>query len=108
MFPIVHGVRALSLQYGVREQGTAARLSVLTGQQRLDAPMARDLLDALHLLLGLRLTDQLRQRERGEVVGNEVRLGELGTFEREALRDALSIVKRFRQFLRQHYKFNAL
>ena len=108
VFPIVHGVRALSLQYGVREQGTAARLSVLTGQQRLDAPMARDLLDALHLLMGLRLTHQLRQRERGEVIGNEVRLGELGILEREALRDALSIVKRFRQFLRRHYKFDAL
>jgi hypothetical protein len=28
-FPIVHGVRALALQYGVREQGTAARLKAL-------------------------------------------------------------------------------
>jgi signal-transduction protein with cAMP-binding, CBS, and nucleotidyltransferase domain len=37
-----------------------------------------------------------------------VRPSALSTLEREPLHDALAIVKRFRSFLRQHFKFDAL
>jgi CBS domain-containing protein len=107
-FPIVHGVRALALQYGVREQGTASRVAKLVALQRLEADLARDLVDALHLLMGIRLTHQLRQRAKGLAASNEVRPSALSTLEREPLHDALAIVKRFRSFLRQHFKFDAL
>lgn len=107
-FPIVHGVRALSLQYGVHEHGTAARLDRLVAQQRIDAGLARDLVDALHFLMSLRLSHQLRQRAGGARPGNEVRASELGALEREPLRDSLAIVKRFRLFLRQHFRFDGL
>ncbi len=40
-FPIVHGVRALALQYGVREQGTAARLARLVQLERIEPDLAR-------------------------------------------------------------------
>jgi CBS domain-containing protein len=106
-FPIVHGVRALALQYGIHEQGSAARLARLTGQRHIDAALARDLLEALHLLMGIRLTHQLRQRVQGQVASNEVRASELSTLEREPLHDALAIVKSFRQFLRHHFRFDA-
>ena len=107
-FPIVHGVRALSLQYAVRESGTAARLKKLQELGRIDDTLARDLLDALHFLMGLRLSHQLRQQAGGARPGNEVKPSELGALEREPLHDALAIVKRFRQFLRQHYRFDSL
>ena len=107
-FPIVHGVRALALQYGVREQGTAARLKALQAAGRIDEALARDLLDALHFLMGLRLSHQLRQRAGGALPGNEVRATDLGALEREPLHDALAIVKRFRGFLRQHFRLDAL
>ena len=107
-FPIVHGVRALALQYGVREQGTAARLMRLVALDRLEPVLARDLIDALHLLMGIRLTHQLRQRAQGQAASNEVRPSELSTLEREPLHDALAIVKRFRSYLRVHFKFDAL
>jgi CBS domain-containing protein len=107
-FPIVHGVRALSLQYGVREAGTAARLQRLVELNRIDAALARDLTDALHFLMQLRLAHQLRQREGGAQPGNIVRAAELGALEREPLRDSLAIVKRFRLFLRQHFKFDTM
>ena len=107
-FPIVHGVRALSLQYGVREQGTAARLRALQAAGRIDAALARDLVDALHFLMGLRLSHQLRQRSGGARPGNEVRPSELGALEREPLHDALAIVRRLRQFLRQHFRLDSL
>jgi CBS domain-containing protein len=107
-FPIVHGVRALALQYRVREPGTAARLQALQAAGRIDAALARDLLDALHFLMALRLTHQLHQRTRGARPGNEVRPSELGALEREPLHDALAIVKRFRAFLRQHFHLERL
>lgn len=106
-FPIVHGVRALSLQYGVREPGTAARLQRLAAVGRLSAPMAADLTHALHVLMQLRLTHQLHQRSRGELPDNELRPSALDPLEREPLRDALSVVKSFRQFLRHHYRLDA-
>ncbi|MBI5720457.1 MAG: signal transduction protein [Burkholderiales bacterium] len=107
-FPIVHGVRALSLKYGVRAPGTVDRLAALAAAGRLDEALARELGDALHLLIGIRLTHQLKQRERGQPVGNEVRPSDLSTLEREPLHDALAIVKRFRLFLRQHFRFDTL
>jgi CBS domain-containing protein len=108
IFPIVHGVRAMALKYGVRAQGTAARLALLGQAQRIEESLASDLLQALHLLMGLRLTHQLRQREQGQPVGNEVRPSELATLEREPLRDALAIVRRWRAFLRHHFRLDAL
>jgi CBS domain-containing protein len=107
-FPIVHGVRALALQHGVEPRGTAERLAALAAADRIDATTARDLTDALHLLMGLRLTHQLRQREGGRAASNEVRPSELSTLEREPLRDALDIVKAFRTWLRQHFRFDTL
>jgi CBS domain-containing protein len=107
-FPIVHGVRALSLQHGVRAPGTVARLQALVAAGRIDAALARDVTDALHFLMALRLSHQLRQREGGARPGNEVRPSDLGALEREPLHDALAIVKRFRAFLRTHFQLDAL
>ena len=107
-FPIVHGVRALALEQGLRETGTAERLRALVAADRFDATRADDLVDALHLLMGLRLTHQLRQRAGGGEASNEVRPSELSTLEREPLRDALDIVKDFRGWLRRHFRFDAL
>ena len=108
VFPIVHGVRALALQHGVHAPGTVERLAALAAMQRIDAALARDLQEALHLLMGIRLSHQLRQLERGEAAGNEVQLSALSTLEREPLRDALDIVKRFRLFLRLHFRLDEL
>ena len=107
-FPIVHGVRALALQHGVREQGTAARAAQLVARHNLDETVARDLVDALHLLMGVRLTHQLRQCAQGLPASNQIQPSALSTLERESLHDALAIVRRFRSFLRQHFKLDSL
>ena len=107
-FPIVHGIRALAMEHGVREQGTATRVDRLVELGKLDDAMARDLVDALRLLMGIRLSHQLKQRAAGLTASNEVRATELSTLEREPLHDALGIVKEFRSFLRLHFKLEAL
>ena len=107
-FPIVHGVRALSLQHGVRATGTAERLRALVERGRVDAELGRDLVEALHYLMGLKLRHQLRQRDAGEAPGNMVRPSDLSTMERDQLKNALAINRRFRALLRQRYRLDAM
>ena len=108
IFPIVHGVRALALQYRVRALGTADRLRALVAAGRIDEALARDLTDALHFLIGLKLANNLRQMAEGRTPDNAIRLTELGTLERQALKDSLAIVRRFKQWLGRHYRLDAL
>lgn len=107
-FPIVHGVRALALQYHVAELGTSARLRALVARGHLPSALASDLTEALHFLMTLRLDHQLRQRRTGQAADNVVPLAALGTLERDLLKDALAIIKRFRQHLRLHYRLDSL
>lgn len=108
IFPLVHGVRALALQYRVRALGTAARLRALVADGRIDEGLARDLIDAIHFLIGLKLASNLRQMDDRRPPDNGVRLSELGTLERQALKDSLAIVRRFKQWLGRHYRLDAL
>ena len=107
-FPIVHGVRALALRHRVRAVGTVDRLQALTACGAIDAPLARDLTDALHFMMALKLNHQLRERRLGLAPSNLVRPAELGTLEREPLQDALAIIRRFRVLLRQQFKLDTL
>jgi CBS domain-containing protein len=108
IFPLVHGVRALALQYRVRELGTANRLRALVADGRIDRGLARDLTDAVRFLIGLKLASNLRQMADGRTPDNAIRLSELGTLERQALKDSLAIVRRFKQWLGRHYRLDAL
>lgn len=107
-FPIVHGVRALSLQFGVFEHSTLARLGQLAAQQRIGQTLAGDVAEALKALMQVRLSHQLRQRQRGETPGNELRASALDPAERMLLRDALAVARDFRQFLRVHYQLDLI
>ena len=107
-FPIVHGVRALALQHHVHERATSARLRVLAERGHLSAPLAHDLTVALHVLMTLKLDHQLRRRAAFEVIDNLVRPAELAATERDALKEALAVVRHFRQHLRLHYRLDAL
>ena len=62
---VVHGVRTLALEAGVEALGTAARLRALEAAGRIDSDLARDLVDALHCLMGLKLANNLRQIAAG-------------------------------------------
>jgi len=108
LFPIVHGIRALALEYRVTALSTVDRIKVLVEQGHIDAPLGRDLGDALHCLMGLKLSNNLRQMAAGQPRSNAVPLGELGTLDKQALKDSLAIVRSFKQWLGRHYRFDAL
>ena len=107
-FPIVHGVRALALQYRIDARGTAQRLQLLAGQGHLSADVARDLTDALHFLMRLKFEQQLLARRKGAAIGNQVLPETLGALERDMLDESLAIVGRFRQHIRQHFRLDLL
>jgi CBS domain-containing protein len=107
-FPVVHGARTLALQHHIAEIGTAARLRALAERQHLPQQMARDLTEALHFLMVLKLDNNLRQRRSGQPVNNLVQLSTLGTLERDLMKDSLAIIKAFRQHLRLHYRLDFL
>ncbi len=108
IFPLVHGVRTLALEYGIAALGTSERLAALAAAGRLEAAQARDLADALQCLMGLKLASNLRQIDAGQPPDNALRLAELGTLERQTLKDSLAIVRGFREWLGLHYRLDAL
>ena len=107
-FPIVHGARALCLRHGVQAVGTAQRLARLVELGELDAALARDLTESLHYLMGLRLRRQLEQRAAGVPTDNLVQPAALSTMERDQLKDALAITRRFRALLRERFRLDAV
>ncbi len=107
-FPIVHGIRALALEHRLVEVNTSKRIRILVSQNHLAADLARDLVDALHFLMGLKLKHNLSQRQLQQPVDNLVRWSQFGTLERDLVKDSLAIIKRFKRHLRQHFKLDAL
>jgi CBS domain-containing protein len=106
-FPIVHGVRALALEHRLEELGTVERLQKLADRQAVSPGLVRDLVEALHFLMTLKLRNNLRQLQLGQPVDNLVALSSLGSLDRDRLKDSLAIIKRFRQHLGVHFKLEA-
>jgi CBS domain-containing protein len=99
IFPIVHGVRALALEKGLTETNTAARIAKLAELAMFEPQFARELTEALHYLMTMRLDAQIAERASTSLV----RPGELSTMERDILRDAFHVTKRLRELVRRHF-----
>ena len=98
IFPIVHGVRALALERGLLETGTAERIEALGKAGAFSPDFGRELTEALRYLMTLKLDAQL-----AELPGSMVKPAALSTMERDLLRDAFQIVKKLREQLRRHF-----
>jgi CBS domain-containing protein len=103
-FPIVHGARALALEYRLDALSTVERLRELASQQFLSEELARDLVETLHLMMTLKLRNNLRQIALEQPVSNLVELASLSTLEREQIKTALLIIKQFRLHLQLHFR----
>ena len=95
----MHGVRALALEKGLIETSTAARIARLAETGAFEPQFARELTEALHYLMTLRLDAQIAE----DASTSLVRPAELSTMERDLLRDAFQIVKRLREMVRRHF-----
>lgn len=107
LFPIVHGIRALSLEAGLSETNTFERIQALRARNKLSEPMSRDLAEALRYLMSMRLKAGLLSLKDNRVTApNQLPLEHLSALERDLLKDALQVVKRFKQLIRQHFHIN--
>jgi CBS domain-containing protein len=108
LFPIVHGVRSLALRHGLSETGTAGRITMLAALGVFDAAMAGELTDSLHFLMRLRLQAGLAELAKGQPVSGGVYLAKLSSLERDLLKDAIGVVRRFKVFLQLRFKLRVL
>lgn len=102
MFPIIHGIRALSLEYGVAVTNTFSRIEQLAERKVLEPQTASNLAESLKLFIKLRLRQQLEQDAGGML--QHLRLEQLSRAERDLLRHSLHVVKKFKQWLGYHYQ----
>ncbi|MBL8257101.1 MAG: CBS domain-containing protein [Pseudoxanthomonas mexicana] len=103
IFPIVHGVRSLALRDHVNAGGTVARLEGLVASGRLSQRDAGDLIDSLHFLMGLKLQAGLAEIDTGREVSGAVSTDQLSSLERDLLKDALAVAKRFKTVVRHQF-----
>ena len=107
-FQIVHGVRSLAFKHRVTSTSTRDRVQQLVDHHDLPPALAADLIDALRLLTQWRLELQLRQRQSGHPLDNQITCGELGTLAHAQLDSVLSIVRHLRDYLRLHCPFEMI
>jgi CBS domain-containing protein len=108
IFPLVHGVRSLALAHRLPNTGTAERITALVGERALSAEMGQELTDTLHFFMGLKLKAALSEMDKGQPVSGAVDVPGLSTFDRDLLKDALGVVKRFKAQLRNRFKLGVL
>jgi len=100
IFPIVHGVRALTLENALKETNTFERIDALQKDRVLEKETADNLSEALKLFFKLRLAQQLALNHSH----NKIDLKLLDRTERDLLRHSLHVVKKFKQWLGYHYQ----
>lgn len=103
-FPLVHGVRVMSIEEQIDATSTADRIDKLAERGVLGADVAGDMKSALSYFMEVRLVSQLRAMRSGKREEEAiVRLNELSSRERDLLREALKVVKRYKEILRARY-----
>jgi CBS domain-containing protein len=103
-FPIVHGVRTLAIEKGILETPTTTRIKALAASNLLEQPFAQELISALHFFMELRLRSQLNARGKGNLARESIiNMNELTAADRDIFRNALRVVRQFRELVRHRY-----
>ncbi len=108
IFPIVHGMRCLAVERGILATATADRIRALVEAGAFEPEFGRELLSALRVFMEYRLRSQLEAMRRGDAAPEAlVRPSRLSAADRDILRDALRIVRQFREIIRNRYRLGA-
>jgi CBS domain-containing protein len=108
IFPIVHGVRALSLEYDIKVTNTVDRLKELNNLEVIDRETTSQLIEAFNFLLTLRLKARLEKIDKNLELDNYVNPSSLTILQRDLLKDSFKIVDNFKKFLIYHYKLSTV
>lgn len=99
-------MHALALEARISETNTFDRIHKLVEQHRIRDQLGRDVAEALSYLMDLRLKAGLNAIALNHLdteEPNQLDLKELSTLERDLLKDALQVVKRFKGVIRFHF-----
>lgn len=108
IFPLVHGLRSLAIEANIEACNSYQRIDALLAAGQLPANIAQDLRETLSFLHGLRLSHGLGAIAQGFAPDNLINPAGLSTLERDLLKDALGVVKRFRQHIEYHFQLARL
>ena len=102
IFPIVHGVRVLALEYDVHATNTRARLQQLVKCHAIEPKLAQNLTEALDFFLAKRLDAAITKGSKSAVTNTKT----LSSLERDLLKESLAVVKSFKDFIFRHYRLD--
>lgn len=104
IFPIVHGIRSLALEYRLPQTNTIDRIRALDQQCLFDSSFGIELIEAFAYMSTLRTKAGLNKLAQGLPQDNYLNPKDLNKLERELLRDSLKIVNEFKKFISYHFK----
>lgn len=108
IFPIVHGVRSLALEYRLPPTNTIERITALNQRNLFAASFGTELIEAFIFMSTLRTKAGLQKIEQGLPQDNYINPKELNKLEREQLRDSFKIVNEFKKFITYHFKLGMI
>ncbi|HEY9016870.1 putative nucleotidyltransferase substrate binding domain-containing protein [Thiomicrospira sp.] len=106
IFPIVHGVRCLAMEKEIEKTNTHWRIRELINQHVFDEAFGVELGETLNFLNTLRLQSMLEKKARGKAVDNSIETDHLNHFQQDLLKDAFSVVHKFKKLIEQHFKMD--
>jgi len=108
IFPIVHGVRALSLEKSINKTNTVDRIKDLNDIGVIDRELAGELIESLTYLLYLRLKFRLEKIDSLQELDNYINPDKLNMLEKDLLKDSFKIVNKFKKFVSYHFDLDRL
>ena len=101
-------MRAMAMDRGIMATSTAGRIEALVEAGAFSRGFGQELLAALRVFMEYRLRAQLEAVRRGALEREAlVQPASCPPADRDILRDALRIVRQFREMLRAHYNLAA-
>ncbi|MDG4549299.1 MAG: putative nucleotidyltransferase substrate binding domain-containing protein [Candidatus Contendobacter sp.] len=108
IFPIVHGVRSLALEYRLPQTNTVDRITALSQRNLFQPSFGAELIEAFNYLSTLRTEAGLEKALQGLPQDNYLNPKELNKLKRELLRDSFKIVNEFKKFITYHFKLGMI
>ena len=108
IFPIVHGIRSLALEYRLPQTNTVDRILALSQRNLFRSSFGTELIEVFTYLSTLRVKAGLNKVQQGLPQDNYLNPKELNKLERELLRDSFKIVNEFKKFISYHFKLSMI
>ena len=104
IFPLVHGVRSLSLEYKIDATNTIERIKALNNKGIFDKTFATELIECFDTLSSIRLKAMLEAKSIDEM--NYINPKKLQKIEIDLLKDSFKVVNKLKKFLAFHFHLN--